>query len=326
MVIWKKFNGKAKEWDDHIAALAGNFYQTYGWGEVRRTAGWNPLRLLGWENDRVVLAASILVKRKVFLSVCWIPGGPAGEIIQMGNQFLISIQKELNTKFIYCRIGLLRASEGFEADFLVRGGWSRPRVSMSSGLTMLYSLAGDEDERLNHASGNWRHNLKRSGRYQLNIEHWKHPDIDEIVSLFREMEQLKSLPAQHTEPELKAILTNCSSQVIFYRCSDKNNRTLAFRAAGISGKAALDLLAAAGSQARKLYASHATLWAILNHCSRLGLAVYDLSGVDPVLNKGVFDFKHGTGATQISCLGEWEQASFPGLRQMINLMMSRKPK
>ena len=85
----------------------------------------------------------------------------------------------------------------------------------------------------------------------------------------------------------------------------------------------MDLLAAAGGEARKLYASHATLWELLDHCSRLGLHNYDLSGVDPTANKGVFDFKHGTGARLVTCLGEWEWASVPGVRQMVNWMVAR---
>ena len=92
----------------------------------------------------------------------------------------------------------------------------------------------------------------------------------------------------------------------------------------IVGSTAMDLLAVAGGEARKVYASHATLWALLDHCSRLGLRDYDLSGVDPVGNKGVFDFKHGTGASLVECLGEWEWASLPGLCQAVNWLVARK--
>jgi lipid II:glycine glycyltransferase (peptidoglycan interpeptide bridge formation enzyme) len=112
--------------------------------------------------------------------------------------------------------------------------------------------------------------------------------------------------------------------VVVYRCLDGEGRLLAIRAAGLCGATAMDLLAVAGGEARKVYASHATLWALLDHCSRLGLRDYDLSGVDPVRNKGVFDFKHGTGASLVECLGEWEWASLPGLRRAVNWLVARK--
>lgn len=324
MVIWEQYRGLADEWDGHVATLTGGFYQTYGWGEVRRVAGWQPLRLLARRGGQVVAAASVLVKRKLGLAVCWVPGGPFGSSEVFYGEFQAALGSALGTKLFYCRISLVRALQESEATFLAGAGWQRPRVTMSSGLTMSYALTGDEAERLKQTSGNWRHNLKRSGRYGLRIEHWENPDLDAIVALYREMENLKSLPEQHSAAELAAIFMQCWKLVVVYRCLDAKGRLLAIRAAGLCGSTAMDLLAVAGGEARKVYASHATLWALLDHCSRLGLRDYDLSGVDPVGNKGVFDFKHGTGAKLIECLGEWEWAALPGLRWAVNCLIARK--
>ncbi|MBK9444602.1 MAG: GNAT family N-acetyltransferase [Betaproteobacteria bacterium] len=324
MVNWEQYRGLAGEWDGHVAALSGGFYQTYGWGEVRRIAGWHPLRLRAWRESQVIAVASVLVKRKLGLAVCWVPGGPLGASEALNCEFRAALGSALGTKLFYCRISLLRADLGNEAAFLAGSGWQRPAVAMSSGLTMSYALAGDEAERQKRTSGNWRHNLKRSARYGLKIEHWENPDLNAISALYREMEGLKSLPVQHSDAELAAIFTQCREQVVVYRCLDAEGRLLAIRAAGLCGATAMDLLAVAGGAARKVYASHATLWALLDHCSRLGLREYDLSGVDPVGNKGVFDFKHGTGASLVECLGEREWASLPGLRQAVNWLVARK--
>lgn len=324
MVTWEQYRGLAGEWDGHVAALSGGFYQTHGWGEVRRVAGWQPLRLLARRGGQVVAVAGVLVKRKAGLAVCWVPGGPVGDSEVLDREFRAALGTALGTKFFYCRISLLRADQGTEGVFLKAQGWQRPPVAMSSGLTMSYALAGDEAERMKRTSGNWRHNLKRSGRYGLRIEHWENPDLEAISALYREMEGLKSLPVQHSETELAAIFAQCGQQVVVYRCLDAEGRLLAIRAAGLCGATAMDLLAVAGGEARKVYASHATLWALLDHCSRLGLREYDLSGVDPVGNKGVFDFKHGTGATLVECVGEWEWASLPGLRRAVNWLVARK--
>ena len=312
------------EWDGHVASLSGAFYQTYGWGEVRRVVGWQPLRLLARRDGVVIVAASVLVKRKFGLAVCWIPGGPIGLSGVLDGEFRSALGSALGTKFFYCRISLLRTDTGDESTFLAGAGWRRPAVAMSSGLTMSYWLAGDETERLKRTSGNWRHNLKRSGRYDLRIEHWEDPDLDAISMLYREMESLKSLPEQYSAAELAAIFTQCSERVVVFRCMDAEGRLLAIRAAGLCGVTAMDLMAVAGSEARKVYASHATLWALLNHCSQFGLREYDLSGVDPIGNKGVFDFKHGTGAQLVECLGQWEWASVPGLRYAVNWQVARK--
>ena len=324
MVTWEQYRGLGDEWDGHVSALNGSFYQSYGWGEVRRVAGWRPLRLLARRGGEVVAGASVLYKLKLGVAVCWVPGGPLGGCELFDDEFRAALVSALGSQFYYCRISLLRAGKGAETTSLTGNGWHRPRFTISSGLTMTYALKGDKDERLKRTSSNWRHNLKRSGRYGLLVVHWQAPDLDAIKALYREMESLKSIPEQHSGAELAAIFTECNDQVIVYSCRDAEGRLLAVRAAGLSGTRAMDLLAVAGREARKVYASHATLWALLDHCSRLGLNDYDLSGVDPVKNRGVFDFKHGTGANLVECLGEWEWAALPGLRQAVNWLMERK--
>lgn len=324
MVKWEKFTGNGEEWDHLVTSLSNSFYQSYGWAEVRRVSGWEPLRILARDETRVVAGASILVKRKAGAAICWIPGGPFGDLDLISSELRKTLPALLGTRLVYCRLSLLRPDTGQEQSLLETSGWKRPRVNMSSGLTMHYDLSGGEEDRLKRTTGNWRHNLKRSARHNLTVEHWLAPDLKDISSLYREMEALKSIPMQHSEDELQSMMQHLGDKVVMYRCLDADGSLLAIRAAGIFGDTAMDLLAVAGAAARKLYASHATLWALLDHCSRLGLKTYDLSGVDPQGNKGVFDFKHGTGAEMVECLGEWEWASAPGMRQAVNWLVARK--
>jgi hypothetical protein len=324
MVIWQQYLGPADDWDRYVAALMGSFYQTYGWGEVRRLRGWQPLRLLAYRGKQIIAAASVMVKTKFGLSVCWVPGGPIGALESLEFDFLPAVSRAVGTRLVYCRLSLLRPDQGHETCRFEDAGWHRPSTTLSSGLTMSYSLIGGESERLQKTSGNWRHNLRRSARYGLRIEHWENPDPEAIATLYREMESLKSIPVQHSAAELAAIFDQCREHLIIYRCLDDFGHLLAIRAAALCGATALDLLAAAGGKARKVYASYATLWALLDHCSRLGLSEYDLGGVDIIDNKGVFDFKHGTGATTIKYLGEWEKSTAPGLRQAVNWLLEIK--
>lgn len=324
MVNWIQYEGSADGWDKQVDVLGGGFYQSHGWGEVRRVAGWQPLRLLGMSNGKVVAAASVLSQRRAGMPVCWIPGGPVGPAVHFEAGFRGALGRLLGNRIFYCRMSLLRESQPEVKESLARAGWKRPAVSMSSGLTMLCSLTGEEPERLKRTSSNWRHNLKRSGHHGLRIERWNQPDLADLTALYREMEGLKSLPVQHSEAELEAMLMNLGERLVMFRCLDAQGKLLAVRAAGLFGDIAWDLLAAAGASARKVYASHATLWALIDHCSRRGLLHYDLSGVDPIHNKGVYDFKQGTGARLVECLGEWEWASIPGMCSAFNWALKRR--
>jgi hypothetical protein len=325
MVTWGQFKGTADEWDRQLHSLDGGLYQTYGWGEVRRVSGgWEPLRLIATRGEYVIAMASVLVKRKFGLAICWMPDGPVASADLLNTKFRRDLSLILQTHLVYCRISFLRCDVENEASTLLENGWERPTNYMSSGLTMLYDLYGDQNHRLQKTSGNWRHNLKRSSRYSLSINHWESPDANQISAIYREMELLKSLPLQHSLVELEAMIHHLNDHIVIFRCLSEDGDLLAIRSAGLFGERAWDLLAASGAAARKLYATHATLWALLNWCQQNGFKYYDLSGVDPIGNKGVYDFKHGTGANLVECLGEWEWASMPGLRCLVNWMISRK--
>ena len=324
MVNWIPYEGDAGGWDKQLEALGGGFYQSHEWGEVRRVAGWQPLRLLAMSSGQVVAAASVLTQRRAGVPVCWIPGGPAGPALHFEDGFRAVLGRLLGRRIFYCRMSQLREGRTEETEGLARAGWKRPSVTMSTGLTMLCSLEGEASERLKRTSSNWRHNLKRSGHHGLRIERWEQPNLAELSALYREMEGLKSLPVQHSEAELETMLVKLGERLVMYRCLDAEGKLLAVRAAGLFGDTAWDLLAAAGASARKVYASHATLWALFEDCSRRGLSHYDLSGVDPIGNKGVYDFKQGTGARLVECLGEWEWASLPGMCLAFNWALKRR--
>jgi lipid II:glycine glycyltransferase (peptidoglycan interpeptide bridge formation enzyme) len=83
-------------------------------------------------------------------------------------------------------------------------------------------------------------------------------------------------------------------------------------------------MAASGNAARKVYASYATLWGLVNECHARGVRYYDMAGIDPRGNKGVWDFKRGTGAEALEYLGEWECASSELLRVGVNFVLKRR--
>jgi lipid II:glycine glycyltransferase (peptidoglycan interpeptide bridge formation enzyme) len=135
------------------------------------------------------------------------------------------------------------------------------------------------------------------------------------------MEIHKGLEPQVSERELIEILKLVDSSVILYKCENIQGELIAIRACAVWRDQSFDLLAAASLPARKVYASHGLLWALFNQCAVIGVSRYDLGGVDPIKNKGVFDFKKGTGAQLIKYLGEWEYGSFPFLKKLVSCLM-----
>jgi lipid II:glycine glycyltransferase (peptidoglycan interpeptide bridge formation enzyme) len=66
------------------------------------------------------------------------------------------------------------------------------------------------------------------------------------------------------------------------------------------------------------------LIALASAAAERGCTLLELGGIDPVKNKGVFDFKQGTGAQEITYLGEWEQANPSWARWAISRIITAK--
>lgn len=319
------FAGRPDTWDRALAAIdRGNFYQSHGWGEHRGEMGWQPLRVTGpGEGVDGAAMAQMLVRRRFGAAIVWVPGGPAGDI----RHWAAALPDLLRSRFgagAYCRVNVLHEHQQDAESRLRATGWRRPRVRLGTGLSLELDLRPAADERIALASGNWRHNLRRSGKYGLTVEPWSNPDVAQMAAVYREMEGYKGLAPQHSEQALRSMLGHLGAGVTILRCLDEKGNLLAFRAAGVFGGRAWDLLAAATPAARKVYASHALLWALAETCRQQGALAYDLGGADPVANKGVFDFKRGTGARLFEYMGEWEWAGMPLLGWAVGLMMKHR--
>jgi hypothetical protein len=325
VVTLNRFAGEADAWDTALAAAdAGNFYQSHAWGEYRGEMGWQPLRVIGaGEGATVATMAQMLVRRQFGVTIAWVPGGPAGDF----RHWAVALPDLLRSRFgvtAYCRVNVLREHQAAAESQLTAAGWRRPQVRLGTGLSLELDLRPTAAERMALASGNWRHNLRRSGKYGLTVEPWSNPDAAQMAAVYREMEDYKGLAQQHSEQALRSMLRHLGTSVTVLRCLDDQGNLLAFRAAGVFGGRAWDLLAAATPPARKVYSSHALLWALTEACREQGALAYDLGGADPVANKGVFDFKRGTGARLIEYEGEWEWAGMPLLGTAVGWAMKHR--
>lgn len=84
------------------------------------------------------------------------------------------------------------------------------------------------------------------------------------------------------------------------------------------------MLAATNVAGRKLYSSYLTISELLSTCLERGVEEYDLMGIDPHKNPGVYNFKKGTGAEPLEYLGEWEWATSEPLYYIANWAMGKR--
>ena len=156
---------------------------------------------------------------------------------------------------------------------------------------------------------------------------WHKPDSTSLSSAYQEMndyKQIEGVSLNRSAQDLQSAIDVFGDKLILVRSDDANGNVLAIRGALCFGDTAWDYIAITTPAGRKTYASHAVFWALAESCFQLGMHRFDLGGIDPINNRGVYDFKKGTGSFQVDYEGEWDSASPRWFRAVASRLISRK--
>ncbi len=326
MLTWKIWKEGAQSWDESLSRFPdATVYQSFAWGEHRGHCGWTPYRFAAFDGTHIISMAQVLARHfPLGIALAWMPSGPIGRKDTWNASFRSLIKKTVGARYLYCRLNATQESTPEDESLLKSLGWKRSTAPLLSGLSLAYDPAVSESEREAQTSRNWRHNLRRSQKYGNLVRVWSNPDPDAMLEIYGAMELHKNLSQQISRPALVSMLETFGPRCVVVRCDDAQGRLLAFRGALIFAEKGWDIFAAASPEARKVYASHAAFWELMQQCAARGVRWYDMSGADPVGNKGVYDFKKGTGAREFSYLGEWDWASPFLFRRVANALIKRR--
>ena len=320
MVTWSLYDSdeNGESWDELLSVFEHRSYaQLYRWGEYKKKLGWHVLRVVA-ENDKgecIALAQSLYKTYPLGLAVMWVPGGPTGDMSSINKALFDTLHKNSRCKFLYCRISPFVDNGNLQNST----SWRQVRHALNSNKSMMLELSDYDFDSKNKLTKNWKKNLRRSGNYDLISERIENPNYQIIESIYRDMEQYKGIDIQYSSLELKNIFRFLSRHVTLFICKNGDGDPIAVRGCIIHKDKAWDFIAASNQESRKKYASYKLLWDVIEYCSSKNVYSYDMGGIDPVNNTGVWNFKKGTGATEIIYEGEYEKASIPLLASLMNL-------
>ena len=326
---WTSWSGTDQQWNTAINQFPfSNIYQSAQWAHYKSVAGWSNLRLVRLDSEqKLVAVAQCLVKKGPLNSaVLWIPGGPIGSVECPASSLLRSIQGELKVSITYVRTSFFNPTTTENELMLKDLGWTRCRTSLGAQKSMDYLLDQPEEIRRARCTTNWGRNLRRAEKNINRPYLWSHPDASEIAIAYSEMNQFKdvtNLDLSRSESEISNIIDSFKEELLIIRCDDDSGNIDSLRGVLRFSNRAWDFLALTSPSGRKNYSSHAVFWHLTNVCQSLGVQSIDLSGIDPENNKGVYDFKKGTGAQQIDYLGEWDVAQPRWMRPILSRIIAK---
>jgi len=327
---WTVWDGTSFEWNKTISQFNDvNVYQTSEWADHKSASGWSVVRLVCSDDGvREVAAAQCLYRRGPLKTVIiWVPGGPMGDLSKVTPRFVEILKRHLIVSFIYVRLSVMRGVNPDTSTQLTSHHWHKSSLTVGANSSLVHNLDVEQSARLTRCTSNWKRNLKRSSKNTTPPYVWVNPDAASLSLAYSQMNNFKKIDGVSlTRPisELQSVIKIFGGNLILVRSDDAEGNLLAIRGVICFHKTAWDFIAVTTPLGRKSYASHAVFWMLAEECFERGMKQYDLGGIDPLNNRGVYDFKKGTGSVQVDYQGEWDSSSPRWFRVVASRLISRK--
>jgi len=327
---WTVWDGTSFEWNKTISQFDDvNVYQTSEWADHKTASSWNVIRLVCSDDGvRIVTAAQCLFRRGPLQTVIiWVPGGPIGDLSKVTPSFVKILKQHLHANFIYVRLSVMRGVNPDTSTQLSSRHWHKSSSTVGTNSSLVHYLDVEQSARLTRCTSNWKRNLKRSSKNNAPPYVWVNPDAASLSLAYSHMNNFKKIDGvllTRSTSELQSVIDVFGENLILVRSDDAEGNLLAVRGVICFHKTAWDFIAVTTPLGRKSYASHAVFWMLAEECFGRGMKQYDLGGIDPLNNRGVYDFKKGTGSVQVDYQGEWDSSSPRWFRVVASRLISRK--
>lgn len=312
-------NLSESEWYEYLMQFDdATIYQSHAYGAVR----WGEDKLshaLIRQGGEVVGAAQVIIYRVpvVRAGIAYIPWGPLwrkkGAALSTEN--LAATLVRLREEYCNKRGLLLRLTPciweeelaGVARDIFREAGYGK---SDDAGpyRTLMLDLAREPDEIRKKLDQKWRNQLNRSEKNGLEVLEGTADDLYAIfLKLQKEMQERKQYIPTVDYDEFgeiqKRLPTWMKMHIII--CRHEGEPVTATIGSAI-GERGIYLLGATGEAGMKLKSAYLSQWKMILWLRERGCRWYDLGGIDPENNPGVYHFKVGISSTDVNHIGQYE--------------------
>jgi lipid II:glycine glycyltransferase (peptidoglycan interpeptide bridge formation enzyme) len=301
------------EWAELLELFVdANVYQTWSFGAIRWGEGNLSHVVLKRDGDVVGIAQVRIVRVPVVgCGIAYLRWGPLchrrGR--ELDPEVLRDMAQALQTEYVERRKLFLRVlpnafvgsprAELFQTEFSQFR--SEPANRVNSYRTMVVDLSGTLDELRKRLNQKWRNQLNRAEKNSLQIVDGT--GIEEyrvFAAVYKEMWERKRFDTSVDVDEFgriqEALPESQRMRVLICRQGDTAVAGVVCSAMGDTGIYVLGATSDAGLQFKGAYLLQ---WSMIRWLKEHGFRYYDLGGIDPVANPGVYHFKSGFSGSDV---------------------------
>ena len=324
------------EWDTFIESHPqGHFLQSWGWGELKTSANWHPLRLALYAQSTQTLVAGAQVLRRTALHLpprlghlAYLPKGPVVDwnATTPEGVYLASIFLEKLRVYLRAQGALALQVEphlptttplSSNALTILKASGFQQCVPVQPLRTIILDIQADEATLLAQMKEKWRSNVRLSARKGVEIRvAASHADVDAWYALLQTTGTRDDFGIHALDYYRRAwdIFVPRGQARLFLAYAQ--GELLAGIFVACLGYEAIYLYGASGNTQRNLMPNYLLQWEAIQWARANGARAYDFWGI-PATDEsdeamaGVYRFKSGWGGQVISFLGNYQYAYHP---------------
>lgn len=324
----KEFDDDKKEnWNKFILQSPfANPLQSWQWGEVKKDATWEVLRLGVYQKTKLVAAAQILTRHlPLHFKLFYSPYGPvldwempyAEEILTEIKNYLTKL---LDHRYLFWKIEPLVTTEQGEKwkipDILEKVGFRKAMKSIQPQNTIIVDLQKSETELLESFEKDTRYSIRRGEREEVEVKEFNNPlnnqPLKEFYDLYTLTAKRGKFPPRSWNQFARLWEEMAPDQVRLYQAWYKTTLLAAAVVFTLKPKA---FLVYAGSirdeQYKNKFPTYFIQWEVMKSLQKEKFTSYDLWGVVPKEATkhswaGISLFKRGFRGTEVNYVGAYD--------------------
>lgn len=316
-----------EQWDQFVNEHScGHLLQSWGWGELKASVGWHPLRLALWDTERQhIVAVAQVLRRGVAHVPLWaghlayIPKGP---VLDWSHPLLFeALFRQLDTELR--RQGALalwmepRAASGESITKQLAALQFQPAPAIQPVRTILLDLTCDEETLLARMKEKWRYNVRLAERKGVRVRVAQ--TMEDVQTWYRLLQTTSERDrfAIHTlDYYLQVWHSFVPLGQVRLLLAEYNGQLLAGIFIGLMAKQAIYLYGASSNEQRHLMPNYLLQWEAIRWAKQEGAVEYDFWGIPETDDEheamaGVYRFKRGWGGEVVRFVGCCEHTYRP---------------
>lgn len=332
-----------EQWDSFVNGHPnGHLLQSWGWGEIKASAGWYPLRLALWDEgqQKIVAAAQVLRRTGARVPVwmghlAYIPKGPVVDWTQatLCDALFFQLNRYLSRQgALALRLEPDKETGTTEGELAVKrleALHMHPARTIQPLRTIVLDLAPDENTLLAQMKEKWRYNVRLAGRKGVTVRAAE--TLDDLRAWYTLLETTSERDefGIHTfEYYLQIWNLFVPHKQARLFLAEYDGQLLAGIFVGLFAQQAIYLYGASSNEQRQLMPNHLLQWEAIRWAKQEGAKLYDFWGIpdtdaEEEAMAGVYRFKRGWGGRVVQFLGCYEYTYRPLAMKLASRFINR---